>query len=226
MPFAGSLVQRIPGAIAYCVEKATWWSLLILMGFLVWLWFSVSSWFSGAFATTTETSLRDLLIGSIQAESMLDTATQDVTANISIDQVSHFLKVPTGETNLVYAAVGEVHAGIDIHNIVIIPSVEKDGPVTLRLPQPAISSVQLNPERSEILANYRTWFGPKAGVDIYEEAQREAYAAMKSKACTDHILDAATHNAKVQIKEILEKAGISQVQFEDSPVTTNTCSMA
>lgn len=226
MPIAGTIVQRIPGAIAYCVEKATWWAWLILLGVMVWLWFSITSLFSGWFVTTTETTLRDLLIGSIQAESMLDTATQDVTANISIDQVSHFLKVPSGTTNLVYAAVGKVHAGIDIHNIEIISSKEKEGAATLILPQPTISSVQLNPERSEIIANYRTWFGPKAGAEIYEEAQREAYAVMKSKACTDHILDAATHNAKVQVQEILVKAGVTQVKFEDSPATTNVCSVA
>ncbi|WP_027269443.1 DUF4230 domain-containing protein [Leptolyngbya sp. PCC 6406] len=173
------------------------------------------------FSITTITEVQDLLLGQIQAESLLTTASQDISANVTIDQVAKVLKIPIGTTNLVYAAVGKASAGIDLHSIEVVKFNREARSVTLRIPA-AEMNISLNPERSETLANYRNWFGPKAGIEIYQDAQRQAAAAMSSKACTSGILNAATHNAEVEIRAILTKVGFQQVTFKTTPTACPT----
>ncbi len=174
------------------------------------------------FAINTAAQVHDLLIGNIQAESVLTTASQDVTANITVDRVAKFLGMPVGETNLVYGAVGKAEAGIDIDSLEVLAVDAGARSVTLRLP-PATVSVSLNVARSETLANYRKWFGPKAGAEIYQEAQRQAYAAIKSHACSDRILEVASHNAGVKIEAILTKVGFKTVEFAENTAEAQAC---
>jgi hypothetical protein len=173
------------------------------------------------FTITTTTEVQNLLLGRVQAESLLTTASQDINANVTIDQVAKVLRIPIGTTNLVYAAVGKATAGIDMRKVEVVAFDQGTRSVALHLPA-AQMSISLNPERSETLANYRNWFGPKAGAKIYEDAQRQAYAAMSSKACDNAILDAATHNAEVEIRTILTKVGFQQVTFETTPASCPT----
>ena len=208
----GSLTDFLTGQVVKLGAIAI--GLLLALAFLL---HSIPS----PFSITTTKEIQDILLGSIQAESLLTTASQDISANITIDQVAKFLKIPTGTTNLVYAAVGKANAGIDIQNVEVVAFDQEARSVILHLPA-AKMAVSLNPERSEILASYRNWFGPKAGAEIYEDAQRQAYAAMNSKACANDILKVATHNAEVEIRTILTKVGFDEVEFETTSATCPT----
>jgi hypothetical protein len=77
-----------------------------------------------------------------------------------------------------------------------------------------------------VLANYRQWFGPKAGLELYEQAERDALAEIRQEACANHILDVASHNAEAQIRTILEKAQFTTIQIQSVPVPDNTCPIA
>ncbi len=191
----------------------------VLVALLLSLTFFVKS-IPSPFAITSTTEIQSLLLGSIQAESLLTTASQDVTANVKINKVATALGVPIGSTNLVYSAVGKATAGLPLHDIEVVAFDQAMRTVALRLPAVELD-VSLNPERSETLANYRSWFGPKAGADIYEEAQRQAYGIMSHKACDGKILQAATRSAEAEIRTILTKAGFEQVTFE---TTASHCS--
>ncbi|MFG6094509.1 DUF4230 domain-containing protein [Leptothoe sp. ISB3NOV94-8A] len=191
---------------------------LIVAAALAAIWFIVHAVLTNPFSIDTTEEVRDVLVGTIQAESTLITASQDITANVAIDKTEKFLIVPIGETSLVYAAVGESQAGIDLEKIEVLDFDAKKRTVKLLLP-PANIDINLNVERSETLANYRQWFGHKAGATIYEEAQQEAYAEMWHKACSQDILNAAVHNAEVQVRTILKKVGFKQVEFKVSDST-------
>lgn len=175
-----------------------------------------------AFSITTTTQIEDVLLGNIQAESLLVTASQTVNANVNLKRVAKIVGIPVGKTNLVYAAVGSASAGIDMRSVEIVEFEPQAQRVKLHLPEMGMT-VTLNPERSETLANYRNWFGPTAGADLYEEAQRQAYSTMKAKACSSDILGVATQNAEVEIRTILTKVGFQQVEFETTP---STCPLA
>ena len=166
--------------------------------------------------------VRDLLVGSIQAESFLATASQNVTANVVIDDVAKFWRIPIGKTNMVYAAVGQARAGIDIKEIEVLDVDTGMGRAKIKLPE-VIVSINLNVERSATLANYRNWFGPKAGAEVYEQAQRQAQAAMRGNACSSGIVKTAAQNAEVQIETILAKVGLEQVAFVVEQSSAASC---
>lgn len=166
--------------------------------------------------------VRDLLVGSIQAESFLATASQNVTANVVIDDVAKFWRIPIGKTNMVYAAVGQARAGIDIKEIEVLDVDTGMGRAKIKLPE-VIVSINLNVERSATLANYRNWFGPKAGAEVYEQAQRQAQAAMRGNACSSGIVKTAAQNAEVQIEAILAKVGLKQVAFVVEQTSAASC---
>lgn len=219
MPVLTSVMNTFRGAAERLLDKTI---LLGLIGVAIFAsgWFFLHSFQPLAVATTTQ--VRDLLVGNIQAESVLTTASQDVTANIIVDRAAKILGIPVGETNLVYGAVGTVKAGIDIDDLEVLAVDANTRSATLRLP-PATVSVNLNVARSESLANYRKWFGPKAGAEIYQEAQRQAYAVMKTNACSNHILEAASHNAGVKIETVLSKVGFETVNFVENPAAAKAC---
>lgn len=201
---------------------------ILLIGVLAALWLVLNSISSFSFSpvnVTTTTEIRNILLGNIQAESLLVTASQTVDANVAVQKVARIIGIPVGGTNLVYAAVGKANTGINIHDVEVVDFDQKARTVKLNMP-PVELSISFDPEHSETLANYRNWFGPKAGAAIYEQAQREAYAVMKSKVCSSPLMEAAIQNAEYELEAILTKVGFQTIEFQVAPPTEGACQVA
>lgn len=196
---------------------------LTVVTLLVVIWFLFQSLFNPLSGANTKTKILDLITGSVQATDVYNTATMKVSANVSIEKVAKVLKIPRGKTKLVYGAIGQVQAGLHAQDIEVKELDIANRTVELLFPVINITDVHIDTKESEILANYRNWFGPKAGVDIYDQAQKEAVRVMTEKACTDEILAAAQHNARAQVTNLLTEVGFEHVTIDFVEVDKTSC---
>jgi hypothetical protein len=171
----------------------------------------------------TTTDVRNLIVSTVQADAQLTTAKTTVKATVVVRRDDKILNLPVGQTNLVYEGVGTVRAGLDFTKLDVVALDLEQHRVKISLPAPSIADVSLDLDRSSTLASYRNWFGAKAGVEIYETAQRQAIAKIKQEACANGILDVANGNAKQLIQGILTNVGFEAVEVDTQALATNTC---
>ncbi len=181
------------------------------------LWIGLHSLLS-PFHFTTEAQVRNLIVSSVQDATELTSATTTIKATVVLHQTIQALGIPLGDTNLVYEGVGTVRAGIALDALQVQALDPAQRRIEVQLPPPQIQAVSLDVDRSTTLANYRRWFGPKAGADLYEAAQRQAIAEIRQQACTSSLLTAASHNTASLIAAILTKAGFTKIQVTPTAV--------
>jgi hypothetical protein len=187
------------------------------------LWNGLHSLFPPIYSVTTKSEVINLIVSGVHSETELTTARTNVKETVVIKKVAQVLGLQVGETDLVYEGVGTVRAGIDLSKLEVTDLIPERHSVHILLPSPTISEVNLDVEQSAILADYRKWFGPKAGTEIYEEAQREAKYKMKQQACANEILEASSSNAKQLLEGILTKVGFEEVVIETQLPAKGTC---
>lgn len=186
-----------------------------LVGFAV-LAMLLFSLFRPAQIMTTE-SVRNLIFSGVENASEFVAATTDSYATVKVDQVAEKLGISVGKTTLIYEGVGTVQAGFNLKDLVVSDLDFKNRAITAELPAPRILNINLDIARSSKIDDYRSWFGPAVTAELYEEAQREALAIIREKACSGNLLKAASSSAKEQVRTILNKAGFNTVTIEVEP---------
>lgn len=176
-----------------------------------------------AYTVTTKDQVTTLLVSGVHSASEFTTATTDGKATVSIDESAKLLGIPLGKTSLVYEGVARVQAGINLEDLEVKKLNPDQRSIEIALPAPHIQSVNFNVNRSSTLANYRKWFGPKAGPELYEKAQRKAIAEIREEACANDILSVASQNAENQLRTILTKAQFKTIEIKSESVKAGTC---
>jgi hypothetical protein len=171
------------------------------------------SLFRPAQIVTTE-SVRNLIFSGVENASEFVAATTDGYATVKVEEVAKKLGIPIGKTSLIYEGVGTVQAGFNLKELVVSDLDFKNRVIKAELPAPRILNINLDIARSSKIDDYRSWFGPAATVELYEEAQREALAIIREKACSGNLFKAANSSAKEQLRTILNKAGFNTVTVE------------
>lgn len=209
-----SFQQGAQAMIGKAINKAFWVGLGAAIAIALLTWFSVSSLASHAFRVTTEAEVRNLIVGGVQDVSELTSATTTIKATVVIKQAARALGIPIGETNLVYEGIGTVRAGISLDRLKVESLNVNQRQIQLLLPAPHIIDISLDVNRSSTLANYRRWFGPKAGAELYAAAQQKAIAEISNQACSNQVLEVASQNTQHIVAEILAKAGFEPTQIK------------
>jgi Protein of unknown function (DUF4230) len=220
-----SLKQMIKGTVDRSVDKVIRIGLAVIAAVLV----AVAGFnflTTHAISITTTSQVKDLIVGGVKNASDFTTATIKSKASIVAKQDKIIFRVPVGNTNLVYEGVGTIRAGIDLTTLEVLELDAPQARIHIQLPPPYINEVSLQVDESRILANYRNWFGPKAGAELYDQAQKEARAKIKEEACANDILKAANSNAEQSINTILTKAGFKEIQIDTQQPQPNACFVA
>lgn len=218
------------------IDKAAWIGMCTIAVLLsLWLgskYITANVHFSPVVVTTTS-DVPTILISGVRDISEFTTARTDITATVKMDKHVKALElkildfnfngIPVGGTHLVYEGVGTVRAGIDIKQVEMLEVDNVERKIRILLPSPKITEVFLDVKHSSPVASYREWFGPKAGAELYSEAEKEALAEIRDKACANHILEAANDNAKQLIESILTKASFTTVEIETQMPQEGSC---
>jgi hypothetical protein len=208
-------MQRVvQEAFGRVVNRLLWAGLGSAIAVLLVIWLSMTMLTSSAFRSLTEAEVRNLLVSGAQNASELTSATTTIKATVVLKQTAKALGFAIGETNLVYEGVGVVRAGISLDALQIESFNLNQHKIQLLLPSPQIVDISLDVDRSSTLANYRRWFGAKAGAELYEAAQQKAIAEIKTQACSNQILEVASQNTEQIVEKILSKAGFETIQVK------------
>jgi len=207
-----SFLGTVQGLVGRLGDRAKVYIGAGLVGFAV-LAMLLFSLFRPAQVVTTE-SVRNLIFSGVENASEFVAATTDGYATVKVDEVAKKLGIPIGKTTLIYEGVGTVQAGFNLKELVVSDLDFKNRTITAELPAPRILNINLDIARSSKIDDYRSWFGPAVTAELYEEAQREALAIIREKACSGNLFKAASSSAKEQVRTILSKAGFNTVTVE------------
>lgn len=172
----------------------------------------VVGWLFGEGQSQTTTS--PVVVEDIQKLDRLDTVrmTQSVvvTKETGGTELRRFL---TGEEVLL-VAVGNVEAGVDLSDLTEGDVRVEDKTITLRLPEPEISSVSLDEEQTRLYDRDQGVLRLRPDETLVEEARREAQDELVAAARQNDIRATAESNAEDTIRTFLTTLGYEEVRFE------------
>lgn len=172
----------------------------------------VVGWLFGEGQSQTTTS--PVVVEDIQKLDRLDTVrmTQSVvvTKETGGTELRRFL---TGEEVLL-VAVGNVEAGVDLSDLTEGDVRVEDKTITLRMPEPEISSVSLDEEQTRLYDRDQGVLRLRPDETLVEEARREAQDELVAAARQNDIRATAESNAEDTIRTFLTTLGYEEVRFE------------
>ncbi len=193
-------------------------TVFVLFIFLLPSW--MGNWLFPGSSRTVE--VRNLVIGGLQDRQELTTVSMSTKATVHASQDKKISIVPLGNTHVVYEAVGEVQAGIDIQDLKVKNPDSKTGQIEVLLPPPHLTNAFLKINDSQVVVKYRNWLGPEDKSDLQEQAQKEALRIIKEEACSGNILEKANRNAQIIVEDLLTKANYKDIIITTQP---GTCSV-
>ncbi len=194
-----------------------------LIIFQDWLGLKISAighWLFPGSSRTVE--VRNLVIGGLQDRQELTTVSMSTKATVHASKDKKISRWSLGDTHLVYEAIGEVQAGIDIQDLKVKNPDSQTGQIEVLLPPPHLTNAFLNINDSQVVVKYRNWLGPEDKSDLQEEAQKEALRIIKEEACSGKILEKANRNAQMIVEDLLTKANYKNITITTQP---GTCSV-
>ena len=125
-------------------------------------------------------------------------------------------KYPVGSESILLIMEANVQAGIDLssmHNGDV--SVQPDGGVIVRLPEPRILNVSIDEKETKVWDRQKTWWTPwiPYSLDLEQRARLAGLEAVKKTALEMGILDQAERNAEASIRGLLGLAGVKSVRI-------------
>lgn len=180
--------------------------------------------FSGLIPSTTQPeAIPGSVVLQIQNATDLTTAIYHAETPVPAQQVFEVLGKEVGSTKILYLAVGEVRAGIDLSEITANSINMKSGKIHVTLPAPTVIDRKLDIESSTIYDITKTTFGPNNKEALLQEAERQSLRAMVKAACSHGILNDANNQAKSIVKQILSTAGYQDIQIDVEKPAENAC---
>lgn len=130
-----------------------------------------------------------------------------------------------GKSQLVYIAVGDVRAGINLKDItpnMVEESVDK---ITVTLPMVTILNVQLNLNRSKTFSYSKDMFAEDNATGLQDKAQKIAQDSILKDACANGVLKNATEQSQFVVKNLLSIVAPPGTLIEVKPAPFEpTCS--
>jgi hypothetical protein len=173
--------------------------------------------------STSDREVINLISSNLETQNDLVTVSMSTKATVKVSQNQTIAdRVNIGQENLIYEGVGTVQAGIDLTQLETKKIDKQHRKIHLILPPAKLINVFLNVGDSRVIDRYSQWFAPE-GKNLEDDAQEQALNLIKAEACNKKILEAATNNAKEQIKGILTKAGYEEITLENKFLKGDSC---
>ena len=178
---------------------------LVITGFLIFLFFYIKHEFSTTRTEVTE----DVMVSRIVSMGKLELvkyAMKDVVEKKELHMILPDAKV-------LFVAVGEVTACIDLTKVKKDDIIQHKDSVTVTLPKPEICYVKLDHQKSKVYDVTGVWFPDKARTmveDVYKLAEKK----MLTGATDMQILAKAQENAGLIFKPFLESISGKKVTLQ------------
>ena len=114
-----------------------------------------------------------------------------------------FLSVPIASTKLLYIALGEVRAGVDLSEIEISQETDPNS-IRIYMPEAKVLDAKIDITRSYVFDVRRSIFFAPDQTPLESEAQQEALKRVEESAISSGLLDLAKENSREIVKKLVE----------------------
>ncbi|HYI09467.1 MAG TPA: DUF4230 domain-containing protein [Thermoanaerobaculia bacterium] len=162
----------------------------------------------------------ETLVTQVRELNRLETASMRVMHASTTTQSYKMVPNAIAGDELVFLAVGDVIAGIDLsqlgpHDVWRSP----DGTVNLRLPPAQILVTRVDNQKSRVVSR-KTGALRRADVNLETRARQNAEANIQREALQRGVLTLAGDNAEKKLGELLHTMGVERVRFVSRQVPT------
>lgn len=181
----------------------------------------IKEWLFPTPVTTTE--IKNIVITGLKDMNELTSVNMSSKTTIKSSQEKKISRFTIGDTNVIYEAVGQVQAGIDISKLTATWADPEKHRIHIQLPPPYISNVFLDVSSSHVIDSYKNWLGPDTERQLLEESEKQALEYIKAEACAGDILQKANNNAKNLVEGILRAAEYENITIDVQSPSKDTC---
>ncbi len=124
-------------------------------------------------------------------------------------------KSPVGTESILLLVQGKVLAGVDLAELQPGDVIVNHGVVNIRLGQPHIQEAFIDEKNTKVWDRSITWWTPwvSPDVDLEHKARLQALEDIKKAALEMGILGEARRNAEMDVRSVLQAAGVAKVEF-------------
>lgn len=141
-------------------------------------------------------------------------------------EVNELLRLQIGSTELLYVAVGEIRAGLNLQEL-DEKAIAVDGEtVFIDLPPCKILDAKINVDRSYVFDVKRSLMLSPEAIHLQTAAERQALRESQETAIQAGLLEQADRQAKMLIRYWFESAGFGKVEIRDAGQAHNAAAAA
>ncbi len=173
---------------------------------------------------TPVVDVRSVVVQEVRGASELTTAIWGGNAVIPASKVRTLLGFQVAETRLLYLAVGDVRAGVDLSEITQDDVQVISDTIRITLPPPRLLDYKVDVSRSSVYDYDRGWLGlGPEGQELQSLAEQAGLQALITSACQFGILELANEKAQVAVSQLLNLSGYRQVIVETQSAPPEAC---
>jgi len=199
------------------IEMLKWLFAIIVLALLsllaIWCYARIGA-LKKPFGTHVETKFRTQILEKLRTVNELHTGIAMVQTIVTNSEGRRLLGVEIGSTKLLYVAVGQVRAGIDLSKLTADSIINRNGRLSVMLPQVEILDAKLDVENSYVYDVRRSVVLAPDAVELHADAQRKALDEITTTATRCGILEMAEDQAKNVLGALLGMMGFSEVHIE------------
>lgn len=162
------------------------------------------------------------MIQRLRSASELTTAIHQLQTVVTVSQDRQVGDFTVGSTELLYVAIGEVRAGIDLAELDASSFTQEGGRLVVRLPAPRILDKKIDVEKSYVYDLRRSLFGP-LDPTLQSQAEKAALDQIWRAACEGGLMARANERAALTVETLLADTGHAEVRAIARPAAAGEC---
>ena len=167
--------------------------------------------------TAPQHTVRSQIVDRLRTVSELHAGIASIQIVVASSDAKQVLGMEIGSTKLLYIAVGQVRAGVDLSKLDEACIRESPGGTVIALPAPEILDAKIDVEKSYVYDVRESLAFAPDSIQLHEAAQKHALKQIVDAALDCGILDAAAQQAKWIVESLALLAGLEQVRVEIMP---------
>lgn len=185
-----------------------WVSTVALIGVLAWVAFAMRWARKGGAEVTLDSAA---VIKEVRPLNELVTVKYGIEKVVGMKEE----KSPVGTESILLLVQGKVLAGVDLAELQPGDVIVNHGVVNIRLGQPHIQEAFIDEKNTKVWDRSITWWTPwvSPDVDLEHKARLQALEDIKKAALEMGILGEARRNAEMDVRSVLQAAGVAKVEF-------------
>lgn len=157
---------------------------------------------------------KTMILERIHLAGELTTAIGCVQTVVKSGDVREWLSVQVGTVEILYVAVGEIRAGINLMDLDEKSLVIEGTKATVTLPECRILDSKIDVNRSYIFDVKRSLVLAPQSIHLQTAAERQALNEIQATAINAGLLQQAEKQAQILVRYLLETSGIREVEFK------------